>query len=60
MTESQISTLVHMASKLGAQGIRVLGWKPPESATSDPLGLLIVDHPVQDSGSRLPWYMEKD
>jgi hypothetical protein len=58
MDNDLINYLVHKASKLGAQGIEVTGWIPPQSASADPIGTLILLSPAPTTGAMKPWYQD--
>ena len=52
-----INVLVNKASKLGASGLEVLGWIPPQTATEDPAGKFIVAIGEQEnSATEFNWY----
>ena len=53
-----INKLVNRASQLGAKNIEVIGWCPPQLATSDPDGVLITKTHTYDaqSSADTPWY----
>lgn len=58
MNNELINKLVHKASQLGAKGIEVIGWIPPQSGSSNPEGVLVTRTPAPRSGGDVPWYDE--
>lgn len=54
----EFGDLLNAASKLGARGYEVVGWIPPTSGSSDPMGTLVVkNHNGEALSARdLPWY----
>lgn len=59
MNYSDIEYLITKANKLGAQGQRVLNIVLPKTATlSVKDSIFIVDHPIQETATNTPWYMQ--
>lgn len=58
MNNELINKLVRRASKLGAKGIEVIGWMPPQSVSDNPDGVLVTRQPETKTGSEMPWYDE--
>lgn len=58
MNNDLINKLVHRASKLGAKGIEVIGWVPPQSCSSNPDGVLVTRQPEMKTSGEIPWYDE--
>jgi hypothetical protein len=57
MNDFLIQRLVIRACKYGAQGIRVLGWTAPQSASDDPEGKLVITNPPSvTSATQKAWY----
>jgi hypothetical protein len=61
MDSVTLSKLLKISSHLGAKGIEVVGWSPPSTASSDPMGVLCVIPRGFNSqaGGDTPWYDEK-
>ncbi len=55
MTQEIIEHLLNKASKLGAKGYEVIGFKPPEKATDDPYGYLEIANRNYEI-SETPWF----
>lgn len=54
-----LNELLNKASKLGAQGYEVVGYKPPANATDNPTGELIVAYRnFPTSATERPWYLK--
>lgn len=44
----RIQILVRWANEAGRKGIKVTGWMPPPTATSDPMGALVYGVSIND------------
>ena len=52
-----VQRLIVRSCKLGAKGVRVVGWMPPVSASDNPEGTLItMPTTTPETASQLPWY----
>ncbi len=60
MDAELLAVLLNKASRLGAQQIEVIGWKPPASGSSDLEGNFIIrQHSAPIRGSDRNWWNSK-